>query len=269
MSSRMSKYYEEEQVATRYHKNENLYKEISKNELDNYEVKSNTTILGENKNEIDVEKIKKILDTKYNEVPRRKSIRLEDVEEIEEEKEITKEYDINVVLEKARSEKPDNYEEERLKKIRNTQFDILNSLDIKREAKEESEEEKEDNLKNLINTIALNEKNSSSNADLDILSDLRGSGNTEVLVGLKEEIQSAEEKNTVLEEKDDEELEKTKLMDSFYTESNKLSKEDLENFDDFKGIETNNNTLIKVAIAVITIIFLVGVVLLIKTLFFS
>ena len=36
-----------------------LYKDISKSELENYSIKSNATILGDNKNEIDVEKIKK------------------------------------------------------------------------------------------------------------------------------------------------------------------------------------------------------------------
>ena len=81
--SRMSKYYDEGEITnSRYRKHEELYKEISKNELDNYEVKSNATVIGENKNEIDVEKIKKILDTKYNEAPKRQSIRLEEVEEV-------------------------------------------------------------------------------------------------------------------------------------------------------------------------------------------
>ena len=190
MSSRMNKYYENEEVVnTRVHKNEELYREISKNELDSFEVKSNTTILGENKNEIDVEKIKKILDTKYNEVPKRKSIRLEEEPIEEEEKEITKEYDINVVLEKAREQKTDNYEEERLKKLHDTQFDILKNLQVeKTKTPENLDDEEEDNsvndasenLQSLINTIALNEKNS-QNEDLDLLSDLKGSGNTEVL----------------------------------------------------------------------------------------
>ena len=75
MDSRMNKYYENDELGnTRLKKNENLYKEINKNELDNYEVKSNTTIIGESEASIDVEKIKKILDTKYNEVPKRQRL---------------------------------------------------------------------------------------------------------------------------------------------------------------------------------------------------
>ena len=134
MSSRMNKYYDEPEdsfvPSSRFQRNEELYREINKSELNNFSVKSNATILGENDNEIDVEKIKKILDTKYNETPKRKSIRLEDETSTEEEIEITKEYDINVILEKAKEEKKDNYEEERLKKLRDTQFNILKNLNL-------------------------------------------------------------------------------------------------------------------------------------------
>ena len=93
MSSRMNKYYEEpENLMTRTTRNQDLYKDISKSELENYSIKSNATILGDNKNEIDVEKIKKILDTKYNEVPKRKTIKIEE----EEEEIIEKPYMLNV-----------------------------------------------------------------------------------------------------------------------------------------------------------------------------
>ena len=103
MGSRMTKYYDDDNIKTsRYHKNEELYKEISKSDLEHYDIKSNATVLGENKNEIDIEKIKKILDTKYKDTAKRQSIRLEEEENVSEEKEITKEYDINIILEKAR-----------------------------------------------------------------------------------------------------------------------------------------------------------------------
>ena len=266
MSSRMTKYYDEPEITnSRYHKNEELYKEISKSELNSYDVKSNATILGDNKNEIDVEKIKKILDTKYNETPKRRSIRLETEELVEEEREITKEYDINVILEKAREQKQDNYEEERLKKLRDTQFDILKNLNIA-EKEDEEEDLEEDNLKTLINTIALNEhKNNEDSSPLDILSDLKGNDDTEVLKGLKEEI-----------EKDDEELDKTQksnitdtqMINSFYTSSNALKQNDFEDIEDFSKEVESNNIFIKILIGVIIIVFLVGVALLIKTIYF-
>ena len=248
MSTRVDRYFNEERVKSRYEKNEELYREISKSELDNYEIKSNSAILGENNNSIDVEKIKKILDTRYNDVPKRRSIRLEEREEKEvEEKEITKEYDINVILEKAKEQKTDKYEEERLKKIRDTQFDILKNLHL--ETNEKEEEKPSDNLEDLINTIAINESHSKklNNTSLDILSDLRGDEDTEVLEGLKDDVEKVldseleedtEEKE--IEEKEEEKNE-TKMVNSFYTSSNAINQKDFEDIDDFsKSIESNN-----------------------------
>ena len=274
MNSRLDKYYEnnDEIVNSRVHKNEELYKEISKSEIDGYEVKSNATVLGENKNEIDVDKIKKILDNKYNEIPKRKSIRLEDTEEEKEEEETTKEYDINVVLEKAREQKTENYKEERLKKLRDTQFDILKNLDIEKTKRENDQDElddlEEDNLKSLINTIALNEKNNATNTSLDILSDLKGSGNTEVLSGLKEEVEKKDKEET--EELNKTNTSTTNLVNSFYTSSNAIKKKDFEDIDDeFAKDMESNNVFIKVVIGIIILVFLAGVILLIKTIYFS
>ena len=278
METRMNKYYEEEEIPTsRTKKNEDLYKEINKNDIDNYEIKSNSTVLGETKAEIDVEKIKKILDTKYNEIPKRKSIRLEETNEEVEEKEITKEYDINVVLEKAKENKTENYEEERLKKIKNTQYDILNSLNVAKEEKEEKEIPKSEELESLINTIAFNEKNSKTNLDLDLLSDLKGSDDTEVLEGLKEDLdnvseiktedkEEVKEQDESKEEKDDNEI---TLTNSFYTKSNSIANKDLEEDTNFAKDINNGNSFIKVAIILISLIFAAGLVLLIKILFFS
>ena len=131
MDSRMNKYSEDNKMS-RVSKNASLYKEINDSELDNFSVKSNATVIGNQEPEIDIEKIKKILDKKYNEAPKRRSIRVEPREE--ESKLVddtpTKEYDLNVILEKAKGEKSETYEEARAKKLRNTQFDILNNLKI-------------------------------------------------------------------------------------------------------------------------------------------
>jgi len=258
MSSRMTKYYDEPEITnSRYRKNEDLYREISKSELDKFDVKSNATILGENKNEIDVEKIKKILDTKYNETPKRKSIRLEETYEVEEEKEITKEYDINIILEKAKEEKEVNYEEERLKKLRDTQFNILKNLNLEKYEVDKEDESKEDDLKHLIDTIALN-ANNNKNTALDILSDLKGSDNTEVLDGLKDEVVEKEKNIT-----------DTQMINSFYTSSNALKNKDFEEIEDFSKELGSNNIFIKIILSIIIIVFLVGVALIIKTIYFS
>lgn len=267
MDSRMNKYHDGEDLEnTRVLKHEDLYKEINKSELNNFEVKSNTTIIGNNTASIDVEKIKKILDTKYNEVPKRQSIRMEEKEEEKDELEDTKEYDINVILAKAKEQKPENYQEERLKKLHDTNFDILKNLKVEPEEPKKGKEDEDfesENLKSLINTIALNEKEAKSNPSLDILSDLKGDDDTEVLEGLKE-------KTTVLENSYREENPtKTELTDSFYTSSNSISNKDLEEDDDFSKDMESNNTFLKVVIALIVIIFIVGIILLIKTIYSS
>lgn len=266
MSSRMSKYYDEPEVTnipnSRFHRNEELYKEINKSELNSYDIKSNATVLGDNHNEIDVEKIKKILDTKYNETPKRKSIRLEEAEEVKDEKEITKEYDINLILERAKEEKEENYEEERLKKLRDTQFNILKNLNLEKYAKEDEEESEEEDLQTLINTIAFNEKHNSSETALDILSDLRGDDNTEVLDGLKEEVKETDEDKKA-------NITDTKMINSFYTSSNALKSKDFEDMEDFSKSIESDNKLVKIIIAIIVLVFLVGVVLILKTIYFS
>ena len=98
MNSRSDKYYDKNvSVGSRTARNNQLYKEISKTEIDNFEVRSNATVIGNNRGSIDVEKIKSILDTHYNDVPKRRSIQLEKNEEQRPTKSPiyeTKEYDI-------------------------------------------------------------------------------------------------------------------------------------------------------------------------------
>ena len=69
-----------QKIPSRASRNQELYKEISKTELDNYEVRSNEAVIGDNKGSIDVEKIKSILDTHYKDAPKRRSIAIEDEE---------------------------------------------------------------------------------------------------------------------------------------------------------------------------------------------
>ena len=267
MSSRMNKYYEEpENLVTRTTRNQELYKDISKSELENYSIKSNATVLGDSKPEIDIEKIKKILDTKYNETPKRKSINIEEVEEEVVEREDTKEYDINAVIEKAREEKTVDYQEERLKKIRDTQYDILKNIDVNKEKEEVSTPE--DNLAELINTIALNEKqlkNASNKIedDFDLL-DLKGDDDTEVLGAMKEDIEREEEidHNAIIDETSDVSETAEELEKSFYTTSNEILS------DDFIDVNDKMSLPIKILIGLIILAFIFGIYVLVKSIFF-
>lgn len=264
---------------SRVAKNDDLYKQINNSELDNFNVRSNATVIGNQEREIDVEQIKKILDKRYNSAPKRRSIRIEERphENIISD-EPTKEYDLTKVLEKAKDEKVETYEENRAKKLRNTQYNILSNLNIDGEEKEEVKEATpEENLMNLINTITINEakkleeKNSNSNDidPLDILSDLKGDDDTQVYESMETEVtkiteikeKEKENNNQITEVKN---KNQEKLDNSFYT-SNLFKKNDFE--DDNKDFVDDEKIGIgiKILIVLVVVIFLVGLFLFLKS----
>jgi hypothetical protein len=277
MNTRMEKYDPDMPLEmSRQSRNAELYKTINKSELNNYDIKSNATVLGpSNKGQIDVEQIKKILDTRYNELPKRKSIRIDDLDNEEEapKEESTKEYDINAILEKARTDKPLTYEEERAKKLRDTQFDILKNLDLEKDKEDNTEEETK--LLDLINTITINEDKSKSpevSDALDILSDLKGDDNTVVIEGMKEE----DKDNTVTIsegeiispiEKDSSKDEKTSTIEkTFFTKSSTFDKKDFEKLDENEDFDDDKiSTWLKIVIFIVIVVFLVGLFFFLKS----
>ena len=225
MQSRMDKYYdgevEETISSSRVKRNEKLYKEVSNLELEDFDLNSNVSVIGNNTDNININDIKNILDKKYHEHPRKKSFG--DTKEMqlpEIHLDETREYDINSILEKAKEKKEVNYEEDRLKKIRNTQYDILKSLDIIEDEEEiednDSKEHRDDKtpvvadsenekkLHDLIDTITAKEMIENESKlevtgemdPLDILSDLRGDDeSTKVMGMLSEELETADSEN--------------------------------------------------------------------------
>ena len=244
MKTRMDKYAETPNLKTRTEKNKDLYEQIKNADIDKFEVSSNAKIIEEDVNLIDVNKIKDILDKQYREELGRRTI-LEQNEVLVEEENIfnTKEYDINVILENARKNQNVDYEKERLKKVHDTQYDILKNLNINDKHNDEIEDT-EENIMNFINTITnleLKHKESCGNTTaLDLLSDL-----------------SDNDTETVYKT-----MELDKEMISEKTEDN-LDEEDLsieEKYDDFKELEKDlksNNMAIKVVIIIFVIILLV------------
>jgi hypothetical protein len=271
MDTRINKYNESDKMS-RVSKNSDLYKQINDSELDNFNVHSNATVIGNQEREIDVEQIKKILDKRYNDRPQRRSIRVEPREEVSRlDKEDTKEYDLTKVLEKAKDEKVETYEEVRAKKLRNTQYDILNNLNIEEtEEKEENKINPEENLMNLINTITINEakkKEEEKDVDpLDILTDLKGDDDTQVYESMETSVTTITEIKEKEKEKENlnkENSKKETLDNSFYT-SDLFKKKDFEDENDF--VEDDKVGVgIKILIALVIIVFLVGLFLFIKS----
>lgn len=259
MKSRMEKYYNStEHLDKRVSRNEELYKEISKSDINEYHVTSNAKILQNGVNDINIEELKKMLDNKYHNPSQRKSIFIEDVKDNDKEEEIvTKEYDINTILEKAREEKDSNYEEERYKKINNTQYDILKKLNLNNTGKDKeqknTDDETEENLMTLINTITAKELENSGDVNpLDILADLKGRDNTEVIPALKEE--DVNETNDAIDK-------------SFYTTSSNINKDDFDFLEEFKEEKKVSKALFWILIMIAIIALVSGIVIIINKYF--
>lgn len=271
MKTRMEKYYDEENnnIALRQQKNEKLYENINDYEVDDYKLETNATVLDNNAKNIDVEQIKKILDTKYNKQPKRRSIIVEEDEYQEPDVSLdeTREYDINAILERARSEKEVDYEKERLKKIRDTQFDILNSLDIDGEKKEEEVKKENDELLDLINTITAKELEIKSSSKeeldpLDILTDLKGSDDTVVVDGVHES-ESIGETSPIMSLEEAEKIKptimETKTQD--LTSTLQFTQSDFDDFNDLKKEVKSSRALIYIIIVIVSLILIAGIII--------
>ena len=263
MQTRMEKYYDHDdlKVPLREEKNISLYENINNYEVDDYKIESNATVIDHDAQNIDVEKIKKILDTKYNKEPKRRSIVIEDEPNVPNiDLDDTREYDINAILEKARSEKEDNYEHERLKKIRDTQYDILNSLDLDSNKEEKTQDEELVNLINTINMHELDTKKEEINP-LDILTDLKGDDNT-VVAGAKSEAESLNETVPIMS-LEDAEIAKKEAENKNYELTNTLAftQSDFDDFNDLKKDVKSSKILIYIIIALVTLVIIVGIVI--------
>jgi len=269
MKTRVDKYLEDTENFSprRVSKNTNLYEEIKNGEIDTFNIGSNAKVIGEHDKQIDLDKIKDILEKNYQETPKKRSVKFETIEEEIPELEKTKEYDINAILEQAREEKEVDYQKERLKKIRDTQYDILKNLEL--EAKNKAEEKSKEQLLDLINTINLNEvkqkeekEEITSDLDpLDILSDLKGEDST-IVAGAKEfteEMKALETKEWNTEELKKDENEEKEMDNSFYTNSMTFNKKDFSDFDDLN--EKGGGIIVKILIIIVFLAIIAGIVL--------
>jgi len=283
MQTRMEKYTDaHEEVGLRFKKNEDLYKTISEEELNNYNVKTNATVIDNNGTNIDVEHIKRILETRYNSAPKRKSIVVPEDEQTQNLDVIeTKEYDINLILQKAKEQENSDYDKNRFKKLRDTQYDILKDLNLSEPKKNEKEDDKpveKDELMNLINTITqkeLENREKNSSDPLDLFPDLKGNDDTVILEGMKDELNeyfssneitlSEEIKNEVKDDvKEQSEITDNSLDNSFYTTSTVFTQSDFDDFEDLKNEVKGNKILLIIVTVLIIAGLLVGIFLLLN-----
>lgn len=305
MESRVNKYStNDNEVLSRTKKNQRLYSEIGDELNKPYDLNSNSVVLENNPKTIDIDKLKDMLDKQYKEEIKSKS--LASLDGISEVSQInlneTREYDINAILSKAKEERKSDYEEDRLKKLRNTQLDILNGLNIENQKHDEEvsisvSKEEGNKLKSLIDTINLTEEINQTKAmdPLDLLSELKGNNDETKVDGVQELTQEilkkAQELDTNQIEKVHDELEKelnsdtakidnlTKNLkgimeesnkkdlsktDSFYTTSSMITKNDFDDFSDLKEDITATKVVVKILIVVVILAFICGVVFLLN-----
>lgn len=296
MKTRVDKYSDEDTgfIPSRSSKNTNLYEDIKKTEINGFDIDSNAKVLGENPGEINIDQIKEMLEKNYQSEPRKRTMKFEENDNPEEPTmEKTKEYDINAILEKAKEEKDADYEQERLKKVRDTQYDILKNLEL--DSSKESpldddiippsneidddttsavvkDEDTKQELMDLINTITMNETQKMAiqsgskdveqleNTDevtpvnpLDLLSDLKGDDNT--VIGSPDELNNtAENEKTEIKKALDEEVD-----NSFYTNSMQFKKKDFASLDD--NDKEGSSIFIKILIVIVFLAIVAGVIL--------
>lgn len=260
MQLRMDRYSaDNNQYKSRTQKNSSLYNEVKNSMITDFDVNSNVSVISENADDfISVKNVKRYLDDKYNEnAPKRKSIDVPKYEYSDEHDitEDTKEYDINAIIEKAKQGKNIDYSKERLKRVRDTQFEILNNLDLENQKNLDSfssqRKQEEENLKNLINTITQLElcnrngqgeySKENINKDLDLLSDLT-------------------DKNETF---DNTQEEKTSINDIQNEETTTNTKIDVEKYQkEFADISyTDKGTIaIKIVIFIVILVLLFGAV---------
>ncbi len=295
MNSRMDKYYKEKEKTetSRTNRHKGIYKDISDENYEKLNLTSNVSVIATD-DELDIGRIKEIVDSKYR---KRENVR-PDIEDFDDEydsedEESTKEYDLKKVIETAHKNKTPNYDRERFEHIRETQYDILNSLNIINENEEKKEAaltEEEATLINLIKTVNENaEKNHShkeQDTSDDLLSDLMGGDDTEVLQPMNfDEKEEPDKKPTILEELEKtkqlskqeiaEELEKEavdeendedtesdsrtiskteELSNSFYTGNYTIDEKDLDDFVDLEKEMKGGSLVVKILIVIIALI---------------
>ena len=280
---------------SRVRKNANLYKRIDASKIDEVELPKKEELLENNTSTIDVEKLKSMLDKKYRDLENdsrntdssvKESINLEE----------TREYNLDMALNKARDNDDTDYKIERLKKLNDTNASILDGLNIKdtstskeieRPSKVSSDSKK---LIELIDTINLKEQEGydsilkSSNSKTDI--NLENEDTTWILDSLKGDNEETKVVGAASLDNDSKNLEDTKYEDidledtkeefdttevvnrddtSEFTDSIELTttqiftKEDFDDFDDLKEA-TKPKILVKILIFIIIIAVILGTI---------
>ena len=236
MKSRMDRYYKDESSLpeSRAEKNKNVYNNSEHGDIDNVDVETSIEVIGNDINSMDINSLRGLLENHYSKEKNLEESLTETINLDEEKLEDTKEYDLKKVLEDAKKNRESDYEKDRFKKIRDTQYDILKNLDLDRKDSPVIDEkaEGEDKLMELIKTVEFNATKAHKKIDeeKDLMSDLLADDEEDVLepINLEEEETFDGTKASLAEE-----LEKTVNISR-----DSLEEEETKNEEDLKLTET-------------------------------
>lgn len=261
---------------SRVNKNTSLYEDVKRSELSRVKNNTNVRIIEQNGKTIDLEKIRKYINEVNNEPRSKRSVLSIPKEEktIESKPTPEKVYDINSVLEKARSGREVEYSSERYKKVRSDEYDILSKIKMYEDVKEDIDETPELNTEektivDLINTVTVHKE------DLNLLEELMGEGETTKPISeeqkdlsFKDVIDKETTSESLISEKvmneNTKEFEKTKELvnlkekmtdidNSFYTSSMKFNKDDFEGFEELEK-SVKKGSFFKVILIIILVL---------------
>lgn len=248
MKSRLDRY-DNVNAASRVSKNQNLYDDIYSNT--NY---TNMVVIDDS-NEIDISKIKEIIDNSKGQNKRieRNNFNKEEYDNLTntsiEEKKL---YDINEVLKEAKNQRNIMEEANEKRKIQNYKFreNLDEELSKTRKVYENLiKEEKE--LLNIMNTMT---NVSSDDLALDMFSDLtKDEGLTEVLEEVKTDV------NIKQIENDD--------TTEYSTDTFMFNTKDFDSIEDLREDVEKTSVFIKILIFIITVVIITGIGFLVYTFF--
>ncbi len=208
MNSRMEKY---ETVSldnmSRTKRNQQIYNSTDMSDLSRIKTNTNVSVISDAPKEIDIEKIKNYINSMNDETEEKKkrvSLELPKEEKVVIERKEEKDYDINSVLARARDSREVDYEEDRHRKLSNTQIDILKSIKIK----EEKTEEQDDDL-----TGPIDELNTEEKTIVDLIQNIQSHGKKSNKKDLFEDLM-ADNDNTVVMAPINDEVNKENLKEA-------------------------------------------------------
>ena len=250
MASRMDRYNKSELVSSgRSIKNRDLYDRIDS--VDDYtNIEAVATI--ENNNEIDISKVKEMLNNRENYKKQKylRSITKQEPEENEtfvRSKVEPKEYDIRNMLSKISEESTNN----KNRSLNEEQYKFLKSLNT--DNKHKYEDNDTDELNELIKTMtSFKKENLSDEDDVGLLNELK----SDTMVGDATSIGKIIEQEKQSIKKGEYNDQNTSEIDkSFYTSSFGFTSDDFEDLKDIKtNIKRNNKFLLILLLAIVAII---------------